>query len=71
MTLSSNFSENRSDFSKDFVDVKLDTIEKSRIINISINSSESYAFLHLQNFDVTFLDIEENPFDNFSIGYCL
>ena len=53
--LQSDFFESRSDFSKNFLDFELDTIEKQGIINLCRYNNECYAFVVLSDSEVTFL----------------
>ena len=55
MKLWNDFSENHSDFSKNVVNFKPDTIEKLGIMNLSSYGNKSYASVVLSHSVVTFL----------------
>ena len=54
-------------FSKNFLDLRLDMIEKQSIINHSSYSSKSYGSVILSDSKVTFLEVEDAAFRQFLI----
>ena len=50
-----SFSENHFDFSKNFLNLCFNPIEKKSIINLSHNGSKDYALVVLDDSEVTFL----------------
>ena len=65
--------KNKSDFSREFSDYRLDMIEKHRIINLSSYISKGYTSVIRSDSEVTFLRerVGIQPFFHFSIVFCL
>ena len=63
-------SENRSDFPKNFLNFRFDTIEKESIINLSFYRSKSYAFVVLCDSELSLLR-EENDAAFCPFLYCI
>ena len=55
-----NFSENRSDFPKNFLNFRLDTNKKHGIINLSSNCNKSHASVVPNDSEVALLEEGEN-----------